>query len=639
MNTRILRNVLARVIFFMVLVSASAPALAYLSSHDSLSEPDMARPAFGSTFQDSVFGTKITSISKPGGFDQEAIMPEYSKRQAWNSDNSYFMLRSGNGRVLLYNASNYTFIKALGDVTIGSEDVFWNPLNPKELFFAVENKFYSYNVDTDENIEIYHFTHSDGTDYAFADTLGEGNISRDGKYYALAGRDYVNSNVLYRELLLFNISSKQIVARQALPASVDFIDWVSVSPNGNYIVVDYANTDTGQFHGVEVYDKNFNLLWQKPLGAGHSDLGIDGAGNEVLIMDIYNETTNVTEIKKFKLSSGDETKLLELSPLFDLHESCRDYGRPGWCYVSTFDYVDRLTDSASDWLPFEDEIFALKTDGSGTVERLVHHYSRRYGPQNPDSDTSVYFSEPHATANEAGTKIFFASNWRRDIGSEASVNAYVIDLTGGSGTTQPPSPGTQVQPGLEQPFSDISGHWASEYIVKLHDACGIEGYKDSAGNPLGLYYPDRTISRAELTQMIVKCAGKQLQPVLNESFPDVGITSWYAQAIDLAKSSGWVSGYPDGNFYPDVNINRAESLKIILRSKFTDAQIVSGGTNNFQDVETSSWYEKYVLYAVSKGYASGYKDATGNPTGYFGPANDLTRAEAAKIITIVYGLM
>jgi hypothetical protein len=103
--------------------------------------------------------------------------------------------------------------------------------------------------------------------------------------------------------------------------------------------------------------------------------------------------------------------------------------RQGWAVISTFDYYGRLTDSQSDWLAFEDEVFGLKMDGSGTVERYAHHHSRRYSPGTQDSDNSVYFSEPHATVSRTGNKILFGSNWRQQIADELSIDAYLIDLT------------------------------------------------------------------------------------------------------------------------------------------------------------------------------------------------------------------
>jgi len=83
-----------------------------------------------------------------------------------------------------------------------------------------------------------------------------------------------------------------VIAKLGLPLTLTDFDWVSISPLGNYVAVDYATSNRGRFEGVEVYDRNFNFLWQKPLGAGHSDLGSDPNGDEVLVMAYYDGETN-----------------------------------------------------------------------------------------------------------------------------------------------------------------------------------------------------------------------------------------------------------------------------------------------------------------------------------------------------------
>ena len=39
------------------------------------------------------------------------------------------------------------------------------------------------------------------------------------------------------------------------------------------------------------------LMMQSHQGAGHSDLGLDAGGQEVLIMDVYDDNANMTHIQ------------------------------------------------------------------------------------------------------------------------------------------------------------------------------------------------------------------------------------------------------------------------------------------------------------------------------------------------------
>ncbi|MEK6769260.1 MAG: hypothetical protein AABY85_09775 [Gemmatimonadota bacterium] len=91
--------------------------------------------------------------------------------------------------------------------------------------------------------------------------------------------DSTAQTVTFKDLVVFDLAKGKAVSKLALPKDVENFDWVSISPSGKYVVVDYADEVEKRFHGVEVYDRGFKFLWQKPLGAGHSDLGIDASAS------------------------------------------------------------------------------------------------------------------------------------------------------------------------------------------------------------------------------------------------------------------------------------------------------------------------------------------------------------------------
>ncbi len=397
----------------------------FVTGHSVIFQGDLVQPQKGVLIADPNFKTPLLRLTDARAAGIHGLFPDYSKRQAWNSNESLMILRSGTGEAYLYNGQTYEYLRILDG--IGGEDVFWHPTNPDLILYNPDSILYSYNVLNDAVTPIHVFA-----PYTWANTRGEGNLSNDGRYYAVVGQmyNYTTGEVVFHDLLVYDMLNNSIPASLPLPQGqlADF-DWVSISPLGNYVVVDYADEETGRYHGVEVYDRNFNFIWQKGLGAGHSDLGLDAGGQEVLIMDVYDDNANMTHINKYSLATGAETRLLSVSPFFDLHISCRALSRPGWAIISTFDYTGRLTDDNAGWLPFEDEVFALKMDGTGSVERYAHHHSRRFSPSTPDPDNSVYFAEPHATVSKYGTRILFGSNWRTNISEDTSLDAYLVDLT------------------------------------------------------------------------------------------------------------------------------------------------------------------------------------------------------------------
>jgi len=465
--------------FSVVIIGLFLPRIAtgqFVTHHNAIFQGEIAQPLPGVPFTDPNFQTPVVRLTDARARSINGLFPDYAKRQAWNSDESLMILRSAYSDAFLFNGKSYEFIKVLEGVA--GDDVFWNPVKPDEIIYNQgDSILHRYNVTTDERTQIHSFA-----PFNFVNTLGEGNLSMDGKYYAAAERYYnfETGEVTFHDLIVYDLQEDRIVSTHLLPQGqlADF-DWISISPLGNYVVVDYANWETGRYRGIEVYDRNFNFLWQKGLGPGHSDLGLDANGEEVLVMDIYSEADNQTHICKFALADGDSTHLLALSLLFDMHESCRALSRPGWVYVSTFDYFERLTDSQENWLPFEDEVFALKMDGSGTVERYAHHHSREYSTYTPDRDHGAnYFAEPRATVSKDGTRILFASNWRIKMDEDFSIDAYLVDLR--NMITGLPEAELSIKPRSFSVYPNPAGdhlyfqsdHPIPDYRIRLYDSIG-----------------------------------------------------------------------------------------------------------------------------------------------------------------------
>ncbi|MBI2968790.1 MAG: hypothetical protein HYY40_13400 [Bacteroidetes bacterium] len=469
----------------------------FITHHNSVPQTGLSLQPVNSPFTDPQFNTAVIRISDARNDGLPGIFPDYSKRQAWNCDESKMMLRTASGEVMIYDGTTYQYIKTLPGNLTGIQDIFWHPTDPLTVFFIADNTINTMNIQTEQITLLRTFSN-----YFYVTTRAEGNMSNDAHYIALAGYD---SNWLLTDFFVYDILIDSVVGTINAGTFVQDFDWISISPLGNYVVVDYANEITGQFNGVEVYDRQFNFIWQKPLGAGHSDLGLDSDGTEVLIMDIYDADSNMTFFKKFHLSDGSETVLLGISPLFDQHESCRNMDRPGWVYISTFDYVGRLTDDSASWLPFEDEVFALKMNGSGTVQRIAHHHSRRYSPLTPNSDSSVYFSEPHATVNNNGTRILFGSNWRENMEQDTSVDAYIVDisnmLTSDKKSEMMPVKKTSVFISINivgNTICEIPSGILSLCKLELYDISGKRVYASGLKHALRTGFPDNLKNRLYL---------------------------------------------------------------------------------------------------------------------------------------------
>lgn len=167
-------------------------------------------------------------------------------------------------------------------------------------------------------------------------------------------------------------------------------------------------------------------------------------------------------------------------------------------------------------------------------------------------------------------------------------------------------------------FNDVEGHWAEDYINELYEEGVVSGKSE------GIFDPNGLITRAELTKIAILAFGHSVNSNVDEHpFGDVPKNAWFAAYVEEAKALGFVSGYDGGGFGPNDFVTRAAALKILLGA----AELDSGSsTPDFPDVPSDAWFASYVGYAQSNDVVGGYED------GSFGPGNNMTRAQVAKVV-------
>ncbi len=103
----------------------------------------------------------------------------------------------------------------------------------------------------------------------------------------------------------------------------------------------------------------------------------------------------------------------------------------------------------------------------------------------------------------------------------------------------------------------------------------------------------------------------------------------YRESIQYLYDHDVVEGYTDGTFGPDREINRAEIMKIILKSHLGEG--VGSWMGCFPDVADQR-YAKYVCYAKDHTIVKGYTDGT------FKPTQTVIFVEALKMALETYGV-
>ncbi len=184
----------------------------------------------------------------------------------------------------------------------------------------------------------------------------------------------------------------------------------------------------------------------------------------------------------------------------------------------------------------------------------------------------------------------------------------------------------QAPPAPTTSFKDMQGHWAAEAVGRLAEAGIISGYPD------GTFGPDRQITRAEVTAIMVKLLGLEPGKESELKFKDnAAIPAWAKGAVAAAVKEGIIKGYPhpDGSltFGAGRQLSRAEMAAMaagVLEKKLGS---IAPAELKFTDAAAiPSWAKNSVATVVAKGIVSGYPDGT------FKAANKITRAETAVIV-------
>lgn len=209
-------------------------------------------------------------------------------------------------------------------------------------------------------------------------------------------------------------------------------------------------------------------------------------------------------------------------------------------------------------------------------------------------------------------------------------------------------------------FSDISGHWAEDIIIKWKNEGIISGYSD------GTFRPDNPVTRAELA--VILTLAFDLQKTSPTEYSDTNSSAWYYSYLE--SSARYIPVYPlpeglpnnlpyedninlakgDGNgFLPNIDTLRMHVAEALVKIKI-EREDLKVDVPSIEDVADYVWDsfkdEQYELFAMHSGetalnvqwmfeytwLAKKLDVMTGDSDGYFRPYDKITRAELLTII-------
>lgn len=175
-------------------------------------------------------------------------------------------------------------------------------------------------------------------------------------------------------------------------------------------------------------------------------------------------------------------------------------------------------------------------------------------------------------------------------------------------------------------FKDV--HYWSWYAIPA-EYCISRGYM--VGTSSTTFSPNKTVTRAQMVQVLYNIAEKPYAEEYPNPFYDVSDNKWYSSAVKWAKASGVVNGVSETAFQPEKAVTR-EQVALMFRNyrKYMAGNVSANNSaylNRFTDRgKISSWAVEGVNWAVQYGLMSG------TTTTKLSPKESCTRSQLAQFI-------
>ena len=105
----------------------------------------------------------------------------------------------------------------------------------------------------------------------------------------------------------------------------------------------------------------------------------------------------------------------------------------------------------------------------------------------------------------------------------------------------------------------------------------------------------------------------------------------HTEAVSMITELGILAGLPDGSFGATQNIDRASFARLVCVVLNGGKEPILGNlTTDFTDTQ-GNWAEAYIAFCVNRGIIAGRGDGT------FGPSDNVTGSEAAKMLLVALG--
>ncbi|WP_339850761.1 IPT/TIG domain-containing protein [Paenibacillus sp. FSL W7-1088] len=172
-------------------------------------------------------------------------------------------------------------------------------------------------------------------------------------------------------------------------------------------------------------------------------------------------------------------------------------------------------------------------------------------------------------------------------------------------------------------FADVQQHWSKSDV----DLAAAKGLVEGVGG--GLYDPNKAVTRAEFTAMLVRALGRGASDKDIAPYNDVKPGTWYSGEVSTAKELGLLTFVKGNSFTPNQPLTREEMASMLAAVGRLEQLPISKepvSLNGFKDIGNADTAYIEDVHLMVKLHIM-----TGTGANTFDPKGETTRAQAAVV--------
>ncbi|MBN2326588.1 MAG: hypothetical protein JXR73_05485, partial [Candidatus Omnitrophica bacterium] len=296
------RNFLIAIISLLVIGEGISQTVQYSDDFSFLKAPDplsgsnptfplvtLPEPEIGAPFLDPNFKTVLTRVTRTDGYEGRH---EYSRYDPFNVDQSMIILVSDAGDYFIYKTNPLPFNQQQNHVmTLSAMEPRWDAENPNLLWAVDEFSIVTVDVAAGQRTIVKDFSQDPVLGPIITSNSAmwitwryEGEASMDKRYWAFLLQADDRLDYAYINMFTWDRLNDEILGVYSIADNEQSIDWIGMSPLGNFVLIGADPWNGGNVVDLTIANKELTLFHQLANGAGHSDVGLDINGNEVIVV-------------------------------------------------------------------------------------------------------------------------------------------------------------------------------------------------------------------------------------------------------------------------------------------------------------------------------------------------------------------